>query len=110
MTPNASWDQCKALVEKHTDGPWLRIDKADYAEIHAAFRPSSAAVALVGRPSDADLIAAAPELLEALVRIDDMWSDDGDGGRVHPDDARSPQVREIWHSIRAALAKARGQS
>lgn len=50
----------------HTPGPWLRIDKADYAEIQAAFRPSSQAIALVGKPTDADLIAAAPDLLEAL--------------------------------------------
>ncbi|WP_143004922.1 hypothetical protein [Novosphingobium aromaticivorans] len=50
----------------HTPGPWLRIDKAEYAEIQAAFRPSSQAVALVAKPADADLIAAAPELLAEL--------------------------------------------
>ena len=49
-----------------TPGPWLRIDGPDYAEIHAAFRPSSQAVALVGKPEDADLIAAAPDLATAL--------------------------------------------
>jgi len=46
-----------------TLGPWLRIDKADYAEIQAQFRPSSPAVALVGKAEDADAIAAVPELL-----------------------------------------------
>jgi len=52
------------MTGKSTPGPWLRIDTADYAEIHAAFRPSSQAIALVGKPEDADLIAAAPDLLE----------------------------------------------
>ena len=50
----------------HTPGPWLRIDGPDYAEIHAAFRPSSPAVALVGKAEDADLIAEAPNLLVHL--------------------------------------------
>jgi len=49
-----------------TPGPWLRVDTPDYAEIHSAFRPSSQAVALVGNPKDADIIASAPELLAAL--------------------------------------------
>lgn len=52
-----------------TPGPWLRIDTADYAEIHSAFRPSSQAVALVGKPDDANLIAAAPDLLEELSKF-----------------------------------------
>lgn len=58
-------------LQGHTPGPWLRIDKEDYAEIHAAFRPSSQAVALVGKPRDADLIANAPDLLEALEAVTD---------------------------------------
>ena len=48
----------RELEAKATPGPWLRIDKADYGEIHAQFRPSSPAVALVGKPDDIDAIVA----------------------------------------------------
>lgn len=51
---------------KHTPGEWERIDTADYAEIHQKGTSLQPAIALVGKPEDADLIAAAPELLEAL--------------------------------------------
>lgn len=56
---------------------------------------------------NARLIAAAPDMLSVLEAIDDMWSDDGEGGRVDPIHARSARVREIWQQMRAALAKAR---
>ena len=64
------------MTTKHTPGSWLRIDGPDYAEIHAAFRPSLQAVALVAKAGDADLIAAAPDLLYTLQCIANPdWSD-----------------------------------
>lgn len=52
--------------KKHTEGPWERVDTADYAEIHPAGKRLRSAIALVEKPEDADLVAAAPDLLEAL--------------------------------------------
>jgi hypothetical protein len=92
------------MSAQHTPGPWLRIDTADYAEIHAAFRPSSQAVALVGKPSDADLIAAAPELEIALESLLSRYAEFSD---------ESLPVEGEWRdqiiTARAALRKARGQ-
>lgn len=98
------------MVEaKHTPGPWLRVDTADYAEIHAAFRPSSQAVALVGKPADADLIAAAPDLLEALQDILGPLNACSDNANVRDDivlpvDMTMGELRKA----RAALSKALG--
>lgn len=52
---------------KWTPGPWARIDTPDYAEIHPASGKAKSPIALVGRAEDADLIAAAPEMAEALM-------------------------------------------
>lgn len=82
-----------------TSGPWLRVDTADYAEIHAAFRPSSQAVALVAKPEDANLIAAAPELLAELKFAVKLLS-------AFPAINGTAQVERM----RAAIAKAEGQS
>lgn len=50
---------------KHTEAPWERVDTADYAEIHPVGKRLHSAIALVAKPQDADLIAAAPDLLDA---------------------------------------------
>tara|TARA_Y100000114_G_scaffold153717_2_gene174284 strand:- start:36071 stop:36370 length:300 start_codon:yes stop_codon:yes gene_type:complete len=55
------------------------------------------------------LIAAAPELLSVAKAIDGMWSDDGEGGRCDPEQARSPKVTAVWIDLRAAIAKALGE-
>lgn len=61
------------MSAQHTPGPWCRLDTEDYAEIHLApasgklVSTSRTPIALVAKPADADLIAAAPELLEALI-------------------------------------------
>ena len=47
----------RALAPVVTPGDWLRVDTEDYARIEAAWRPSSAAGAIVAKPDDADLIA-----------------------------------------------------
>jgi hypothetical protein len=58
---------------KHTLGPWARFDTPDYAEIHPASGEAKSPIALVGRAGDADLIAAAPDLLASLREIRDMF-------------------------------------
>ena len=63
---------------------WERIDTADYAEIHPKGKKLIQAIALVGKGADADLIAAAPQMLEALeqafraFRYYDKYKDDRD--------------------------------
>ena len=53
----------------HTPGPWGRVDRANYAEIVPADGSSAPVIAMVGRADDANLIAAAPELLEACIAL-----------------------------------------
>ncbi|HMO76754.1 MAG TPA: hypothetical protein PKD99_12400 [Sphingopyxis sp.] len=88
------------MTASHTPGPWLRTDTADYAEIHSAFRPSSQAVALVGKPEDADLIACAPELLSIVRRFIAL-----PGGSWHPV-RHAAEEAELMHDARAVIAKA----
>ena len=63
-------ERLEALAGKVTPGDWLRIDTENYARIEAAWRPSSAAVAMVAKPDDADLIALlgsnVPTIIAAL--------------------------------------------
>jgi hypothetical protein len=101
--------------QKHTPGPWLRIDKADYAEIHAAFRPSSQAVALVAKAADADLIAAAPCTFDAASRLlavfDELQAVTTAERIITGQSQRDLRQRsnEAIADLRAAIAKATGQ-
>jgi hypothetical protein len=82
---------------KHTYYPWERVDTADYAEIHPVGKRLQSAIALVGKPDDANLIAAAPDLLEALhlVGMSAGWQ------------YLTMETRSV---IEAAIAKAEGRS
>ncbi len=54
--------------------------------------------------ADATLIAAAPELLEALEEIEQQLAE-------HPDkDTGNSKVHYVWHKARAAIAKAKGEA
>lgn len=55
--------------------------------------------------SHADLLEALEEAHSVIKELDDMWSDDGEGGRVNPIEARSGQVREIWQKMRSVLSR-----
>lgn len=55
----------------HTPGPWTRKDTPDYAEIHPSSGELRQAIALVGAPDDANLIRAAPDLLEAINELNE---------------------------------------
>lgn len=99
MTPNASWDQCKALAEKHTPGPWaINCDLGIYAATGTQWAIASVGFGWPHQPdrreaeANAHLIAAAPELLEALEYLVGLGGGD------------------CLDMARAAIAKARGQS
>ena len=82
------------MRKKHTPGPW----KAIGTEIHPVSSDgitSTVIVARAGRPVDADLIAAAPDLLEAAKAM-------VAGGYVMGIDIPK------WAALKAAIAKAGG--
>ena len=76
----------------HTPGPWTRVDTPDYAEIRAA--GLSQPVALVGRAEDADAIASAPSLLEALREAREALEPFADAASDLDDKDRDD--RDIW--------------
>lgn len=88
---------------------WERVDTADYAEIHPKGKRLASAIALVGKADDADLIAAAPELLnvatvfasslEYLIAID----------RKNGDDEGASMKGITLNVVRSAIAKAEGR-
>ena len=57
----------RALAPVVTPGEWLRVDTENYAKIEAAWRPSSAAIAMVAKPDDANLIALLGSNLPAII-------------------------------------------
>lgn len=90
------------MSERHTKGPWRRVDTPDYAEIHAEATKGKQAIALVGDPNDANLIAAAPDLLEALREAQSALA-----LMVSPDAIRQSTVSHAYAQLVAAEAKAR---
>jgi hypothetical protein len=86
---------------KHTPGPWVRYDQ-DYAEIVTADHKSS--VAMVARAEDADLIAAAPDLLAACEAAQSWIADFHADARDWPDN-----MDALSANLRAAIEKARAK-
>lgn len=90
------------MQTKHTLGPWTVSGLDIYAPAPANVRPHVARVIYGGR-ADARLIAAAPELLEALQRISDSIN-----GLSGPIPTRN--TPEFWTYVKAiadeAIAKA----
>lgn len=95
------------IGERWTPGPWRRVDTPDYAEIHPKADKLPQAIALVGKADDANLIAAAPDLYEALSWLIEIYT-----GLVNCGDCGSwdPGTEEPVKASRAALAKACGAS
>ena len=88
-------------MSKHTKGPWEAADRGDYSDLDGSSRVilgDDRRIAIVQHKGDeedeanARLIAAAPDMLEALEEIRRMWG-------------------LIWMPGRAreAIAKARGE-
>ena len=91
----------------HTPGPWLNgpqgqplpCDIGDWDAIASPDDPD-ATIALVSRHSDARLIAAAPDLLEALETV----------RRNMRKGVVGEQARRGWAKADVAIAKAKGRS
>ena len=92
-------------MSKRTPGPWIIYEFVDGYEIRAPEAECYVATAsdpeavwgAIGREEDARLIAAAPELLEALENL--LKVHEGEGGTQH----------NAADMARAAIAKAKGE-
>ncbi len=94
---------------KHTEYPWERVDTADYAEIHPVGKRLQAAIALVGKPDDANLVAAAPELLDALKEALPFMIDIAKQRHHGFEPEMADEDSTIGKAVRA-IAKAEGRS
>lgn len=71
MSTNTALDDIKARVEGHTEGPWELAGGGEWLSpwgIDIGSEDSSSCPTV--RPSDAELIAAAPKLLAALEAVE----------------------------------------
>ena len=80
---------------KFTDRPWEACERGDYADDGIVIIGDDRRIAVVNQEQDARLIAAAPDLLEALQEVFDAVM-----GVSVPSAA--------WDKARAAIAKALG--
>lgn len=104
----------------YTAGPWhVLSDALDHQERWIR-SPQGWEIAKMSRNLDASwanarLLAAAPDLVEALQALDASWSEDFPDGpdgdlTFHAGFGRmSDDTAALWRTIRAALAKALGQ-
>lgn len=86
-------------MSKHTPGPW-EIIGGQYGLPEVWKSDRSEAVCERVFNGNARLIAAAPDLLEALIEMEEMFAAKINGS-IGPDDAA-----ERWDRARAAIAKA----
>jgi len=94
----------KTQKQKHTPGPWRIVDGQSIhagtgedrliAHCHAGHEPE--------RFANAHLIAAAPDLLAALLAASTWF------GKLHQDAHDGASLSEMKAGVRAAIAKARG--
>ena len=88
-------------MKKHTPAPW---EATFFAKTHAVHAKSGDCVAVCDsataeNEANARLIAAAPELLEALIELIPLI------------EVTFPKQQEVWLTqARAAIAKAKGES
>ena len=109
-------------MSKYTSGPWTKVPQNGSGPIIAhefdtgkQMHPRGLRLIchVLARGSSADedaanasLIAAAPDLLEALKRLSRLY----DGIYVNMSDDEMAMSREAWAEADAAIAKAEGQS
>lgn len=102
-------------MSKHTQGPWSVVD-GHYPSMREIQGPSfkinivMSATDLnfqdyLSRSADARLIAAAPELLEALIDIADDYSERFD----MDSSSTNPGMKSVVEAARAAIRKALGE-
>ncbi len=112
------------MMTKHTPGPWAAtresaatwtvgsVDFGTICNLHDPYRIDMGLAAQIGQ--DAQLIAAAPDLLEALETIAELAGnlpDDRLESRTGPNDAahRGLMVTAARKIARAAIARAKGE-
>ena len=96
-------------MSEHTPGPWEVVELVDGYDIRspesrcriATASDPEAVWGAVGREEDACLIAAAPELLEALEELFHLIDSAHDGERVF--------TFKMQRKAKAAIAKAKGE-
>ena len=102
-------------MTKHTQGPWI-VSWSDHDNNGPVYFIDNVKIGTSDKEHDANarLIAAAPELLEALKALDADWTKyfpDGPDTKsknsgivnIHPDHIR------LWKKIRSAIEKAEGR-
>ena len=94
-------------MSKPTPGPWKRKIKSVLIPI----APYEWAEAYGGSIANARLIAAAPDLLEALKRMASIIDKMGDmpDGFIHPSPWQTLKCEEALTQAHAAIAKAEGE-
>ena len=89
-------------MSKHTPGPWILLPKNDYTFTQVFANEPRALIADVIDDVSANVLRAAPELLEALkwlLHNTDM-----------PDDVVNPEIwRNGWSNAVAVIARAEGR-
>ncbi len=92
---------------KHTPGPWRRDIRHDTANRHHVYGPphpldggNYAPICTTSNPADAELIAAAPDLLAAL----EEWVT-----AFGPVEVPNTQGADLLAKSRVAIAKAKGE-
>lgn len=90
-------------MSKHTEGPWF-ADGVRFVRQLNGQRNVICRLPTQFKPADQSLIAAAPELLDALIGILDAAENFYIEGAVNPDKCKDIQA------ARAAIAKANGET
>lgn len=106
------------MESKHTPGPWQAAEAGGGYNIESRSPEMSATVAVicarrsVTGEADAHLIAAAPDLLAALERLDAKATDAIEWLQTHQDPKVNQQIhalRGVQLNARAAILKAWGE-
>jgi hypothetical protein len=101
-------NSCESRQASHTPGPWYEQPSAGHERhgqsIVASERTGKTIAVVYDGNADAQLIAAAPDLLAALRNLFDDWVTlVGEDLREENDD-----VKRIWDSCEAAITQAQG--
>lgn len=108
---------------KFTPGPWTRNylnelcgaggDRVSFRELNCLMAGSDRALRTA--KANTTLAEAAPEMFEALKRMDEFWTEshpagpDGDPSTMGGLATLTDETLDVWRGIRAALTKALGK-
>ncbi len=103
------------MSAQHTPGPWLAVDgsttgRAVIAPEQPKVRRNVAAVGGQNREANARLIAAAPDLFNALAAALDEIDQEIEQRKFGGNDEYWASLQDISNAGRAAIAKARGEA